>query len=123
MRICTMISILPLLAGFIPVSSSQARADGEGGEFRLTISQLTRGPDHHLFGYIGRSLTVPWNANNRFVVALQTDFHDRLPGAGDAADVVLIDMHNENKVEVLDRTFGWNLQQCARLYWNTGQHE
>ena len=123
MRICTMISILPLLAGFIPVSSSQARADGEGGEFRLTKSQLTRGPDHHLFGYIGQSLTVPWNANNRYVVALRTDFHDRLPGAGDAADVVLIDTHNENKVEVLDRTFGWNLQQGSMLYWNPEQPE
>lgn len=90
---------------------------------RLTKSQVTNGPAHHLFGYIGQSLTIPWNAGDRYIVALQTDFHDRLPGPGDAANVVLVDTHNDNALEVLDQTFGWNLQQGTMLYWNPAKPE
>ena len=85
---------------------------------RLTKTQVTSGETHHLFGYIGQSLTIPWNADGRYIVALQTGFHDRLPGPGDAANVVLIDTHSDNAMVVLDRTFGWNLQQGTMLYWN-----
>ncbi len=86
--------------------------------FRLTKTQVTNGPLHHLFGYIGQSLTIPWNAHDRYIVALQTDFHDRLPGPDDAAEIVLIDTHDDNALVVLDRTLGWNLQQGTMLYWN-----
>ena len=48
-------------------------------------------------------------------MALQTDFHDRLPGPGDAAEIVLIGTHNDNALEILDQTFGWNLQQGTML--------
>ncbi len=88
------------------------------GGIQLTKTQVSSGDAHHLFGYIGQSLTIPWNASDRYIVALQTDFHDRLPGPGDAADVVLIDTHNDNAMVVLDQTFGWNLQQGTMLYWN-----
>lgn len=92
-------------------------------DFQLQKSQLTFGPKHHLFGYIGQSLTIPWNASGRYIVALQTDFHDRLPHSGDAADVILIDTHNNNQVVVLDKTLGWNLQQGTMLYWNPAKSE
>jgi len=86
-----------------------------GDGIRLTKSQVTKGTAHHLFGYIGQSLTIPWNAGDRYIVALQTDFHDRLPGPDDAAEIVLIDTHDDNALVVLDRTFGWNLQQGTML--------
>jgi len=100
-----------------------AEKESSPGGIRLTKSQVTSGTAHHLFGYIGQSLTIPWNAGDRYIVALQTDFHDRLPGPGDAANVVLIDTHNDNALRVLDRTFGWNLQQGTMLYWNPAQPE
>jgi hypothetical protein len=90
---------------------------------QLTKTQVSSGDAHHLFGYIGQSLTIPWNASDRYIVALQTDFHDRLPGPGDAADVVLIDTHNDNAMVVLDQTFGWNLQQGTMFYWNPAKPE
>ena len=40
----------------------------------LEIEQITSGPKHHLFGYIGQSLTIPWNESDRYIVSLRTDF-------------------------------------------------
>ena len=31
-------------------------------EVSLEIEQITSGPKHHLFGYIGQSLTIPHNS-------------------------------------------------------------
>jgi len=31
----------------------------------LHIAQITHGPKHHFFGYIGQSKTIPWNATGR----------------------------------------------------------
>lgn len=79
---------------------------------------LTNGPSHHFFGYIGQSRTIPWNATGRYVLALETDFQDRLPGAGDAARVCLIDTREGNRIRVVDRTLAWNPQQGTMFYWN-----
>lgn len=84
----------------------------------LSSEQITSGASHHLFGYIGQSLTIPWNRTGRYILALQTDFHDRLPETGDAAKVVVIDTENSYSISVLDRTQGWNLQQGTMFYWN-----
>jgi hypothetical protein len=80
--------------------------------------QLTHGPRHHFFGYIGQCRTVPWNASGRLVLALQTEFQDRMPGAGDAAGICTIDTRDGNRVRVVDRTCGWNPQQGTMFYWN-----
>lgn len=87
----------------------------------LEIERITSGPRHHLFGYIGQSLTIPWSGTGRYIVALQTDFHDRLPDREDTAGVVLIDTFNDYALEVLDETRGWNLQQGTMFYWNPEQ--
>ena len=52
-------------------------------EVTLDVEQLTTGPRHHFFGYIGHVQSVPWNASGRFILALETEF--QLPGTrGDA---------------------------------------
>lgn len=84
----------------------------------LEVSQLTSGPKNHFFGYIGHVKNIPWNGDGRYIVALRTDFQDRMPSAGDAADVVLIDARRGNTVEVIDRTRAWNFQQGTMFYWN-----
>jgi hypothetical protein len=88
------------------------------GEPHVAVTQLTHGPKHHYFGYIGQSRTVPWNANGRYILALQTPFQDRLPGARDPADVCLIDTRADHAVRVVDQTRGWNPQQGTMFYWN-----
>lgn len=87
-------------------------------DWRLEVTQLTRGPMHHFFGYIGQARTIPWNEGGRYVVALRTPFQDRMPKPGEPADVVLIDTTRGNQVEVMDQSRGWNPQQGTMFYWN-----
>jgi hypothetical protein len=90
-------------------------------EFTLTVTQLTRGPHHHFFGYIGQSLTTPWNASGRYILALRSTFHDRMPNAGEAADVVLVDTKNDYRVRPIEKSRAWNFQQGTMFYWNPKQ--
>src|SRR5262245_10160457 len=83
---------------------------GHAAERQVTGTQITHGPKHHYFGYIGQSRTVPWNASGRYVLALQVGFQDRLPGANDPADVCLLDATANYAVRVVDQTRGWNPQ-------------
>lgn len=92
-------------------------------QLQLGVRQLTRGPNHHFFGYIGQSLTTPWNASGRYILSLRTTFHDRMPNAGEAADVVLIDTEDNNRVRPIERSRAWNFQQGTMFYWHPRQPE
>ena len=85
---------------------------------RLSIEQITFGEQHHFFGYIGQAKTIPWNASGRYIAAMRSDFHDHMPSPAEAADIILLDAHNDYKVIKVDETCGWNFQQGAMLYWN-----
>jgi len=89
----------------------------------LEVEQITSGPKHHLFGYIGQSLTIPWNESERYIVSLRTDFYKRMPVKGETAEIVIIDTHDNYKVSVLDKTLAWNLQQGTMFYWNPKRPE
>lgn len=89
-----------------------------GAEPTVAVKQLTFGPKHHFFGYIGHVRTIPWNASGRYIVGLQTAFQDHLPRPDEAADVILIDTQNNNQVRVVDQTRAWNFQQGTMFYWN-----
>jgi len=87
-------------------------------ELKLQIQQITHGPKHHFFGYIGQSLTIPWNRSERYILSLRTDFHDHMPKPYEAADIVLIDTQNNYHVIPMEKTLGWNFQQGTMFYWN-----
>ena len=91
--------------------------------FRVEIEQITHGPMTHFFGYIGHVQNIPWNQSGRYIVALQTDFHDRMPGPDDPANVVLIDTKNDYRVKVIEQSRGWNPQQGTMFYWNPAKPE
>ena len=105
--------IYPLLIVIASAMASQAPKD-----WRLEVTQITRGPMHHFFGYIGQSRTIPWNDGGRYIVALRTSFQDRMPTPGEPADVVLIDTTRGHRVEAVDQSRGWNPQQGTMFYWN-----
>jgi hypothetical protein len=87
-------------------------------QLRYEVRQLTAGPSHHFYGYIGHVGNSPYSADGRRLVALRTTFQDRMPGPDDAADIVLLDA-TKNFAEVkVDETRGWNPQQGAMIYWN-----
>jgi hypothetical protein len=87
-------------------------------ELLLESRQITTGPKHHFFGYIGHVQNIPWNRSGRFLVALQTGFQDRMPRADDVAEIVLLDAQRDYAVRVVGRTRAWNPQQGTMLYWN-----
>jgi hypothetical protein len=107
LRICT------AMFAFVSISRPQTPHD-----WQLEIAQLTRGPMHHFFGYIGQAQTIPWSGDGRYVVALRTTFQDRMPDPGEAAEVVLIDTADGNRVVPVERSRGWNPQQGTMFYWN-----
>ena len=86
--------------------------------FKLEVEQITSGKQHHFFGYIGQSLTTPWNASGRYILTLRTDFHDRMPTAKDAADICLIDTTDNFRVIPIEKTTAWNFQQGTMFYWH-----
>lgn len=103
-------SPLVLAAGLIPAASA--------ADFSVKVRQITSGPSSHIFGYIGHVQNIPWNGNGRYIIALRTSVLDRLPGAKDAADVVLIDTEKDYSVRVVDQCRAWNPQQGTMFYWN-----
>jgi len=94
----------------------------EPKKITVSIQQITHGPKHHLFGYIGQSLTIPWNITGTCLLTLRSIFHDHLPDGHEPADVALVHLdHPEGdfyKVEKVDESLGWNLQQGTMFYWN-----
>lgn len=101
------------IIGFVMLAAQLGRA-----ELTLEAKQLTVGPKHHFFGYIGHVQNIPWNRSGRYIVALRTEFQNHLPSASEAAEIVLLDAQHDYAVRVLDRTRAWNPQQGTMLYWN-----
>jgi hypothetical protein len=102
------------LSSGLGVLGGKARANG----WQIEITQLTFGPKHHFFGYIGHVRNIPWNGSGRYIVGLRTGFQDRMPRPGEAADVILLDTAAGNRIFVIDRTLAWNFQQGTMFYWN-----
>jgi hypothetical protein len=96
------------------VGSSQAQLSYE-------VRQLTSGPAHHFYGYIGQAGNSPYSADGRYLVALRTTFQDRMPGPQDAAEIVLLDAQKNYAEMKVEETRGWNPQQGAMIYWNPEQ--
>jgi len=90
----------------------------EPANIRLSIEQLTFGPEHHFFGYIGQCRTIPWSADGRYVLGLEIDRIDRMPAPEEFATVILVDTHHDNRIIRLDRCHAWNPQQGTMFYWN-----
>jgi len=102
-----------LLTILLLVSTTRVNAWGEEWQVR----QVTHGPAHHFYGYIGHVGNTPWNGNGQYMVLLRTTFQDRMPEPGEAADIVLLDT-TDNSVVKIDETRAWNPQQGTMLYWN-----
>lgn len=107
-----------IAVAFLSQTGSQHASD-----FELKVTQLTRGPQHHFFGYIGQSLTTPWNKSGRYILSLRTTFHDHMPTASDAADIVLLDTQDHYRVIPIEKTRAWNFQQGTMFYWNPKKPE
>ncbi|MEK7479516.1 MAG: hypothetical protein AAB634_03225, partial [Patescibacteria group bacterium] len=81
------------------------------------IEALTKGPKHHFFGFHDLS---PWDVSGRYALAMETDFIDRPPKAGDAARICIIDTEKNNELRVVAETRAWNFHQGCRAQWLPG---
>ncbi|MEX0320557.1 MAG: hypothetical protein AB3N63_00210 [Puniceicoccaceae bacterium] len=94
-------------------------ADSEGpSRINLQIEQVTSGEKHHFFGYIGQSHTIPWNESGQYILGLEIEHIDRMPKPEEAATIILVDTHDNNRIIPVDRTHAWNPQQGTMFYWN-----
>jgi hypothetical protein len=108
-----------LVIGFTALGLSSACA----AQPTLTVRQITTGPLHHFFGYIGHVQNIPWNKSGRYIVALRTPVRDHLPDASEPAEIVLLDTQNDYAARVVERSRAWNPQQGTMLYWNPESQE
>jgi len=84
----------------------------------MQTNQITFGPSHHIFGYIGRVQNIPWNESGEYILALRFDSQDRMPRPDEYADVILLDAKDSYSIQQVDRSLGWNIQQGTMFYWN-----
>ena len=81
---------------------------------------LTLGPKHHFFGYYGIN---PWHLTQKHHLALETDFHEYRPEAGDVASVGLVN-RDTHEFSACASTSAFNLQQGSMMHWiNAGLGE
>src|SRR3954471_14251091 len=66
----------------------------------IVPQQITKRPSHHLFGYIGHCKTIPWNASERYILALRVPFQDHMPVPDEAAEVCLLDARADFQLRV-----------------------
>lgn len=116
-------AFLALMLSVALLSTIFADEPATPDSFGLNLRQITEGPKHHIFGYIGQCQTIPWNASGRYILGLELDFIDRLPEPQDAATVFIIDTHQDNKIIRLDQSHAWNPQQGTMFYWNPNNAE
>jgi hypothetical protein len=99
----------------MPFASACAAAPRQ---LHVEVEQLTHGPMHHFFGYIGHVKNTPWSGDSRYMALLRTGFQDHRPAPEEAADIVLVDTRRRNAITAIDRSRAWNPQQGTMLYWN-----
>ena len=83
----------------------------EVGEARA----ITKGPkDHLLANYFAINA---WSDDNRYVLALETDFSGRLPEAGERCTIGVVDLQADNRFIPVSTTACWNFQEAAMGHW------
>jgi hypothetical protein len=75
---------------------------------------ITRGPDHHWFGYYDKHQFDP---SGRFVLGNEVGFEGRAPQADDEIAVGMVDLEDGDRWVELGRSRAWNWQQGCMLQW------
>lgn len=84
-------------------------------KFEGNIIRLT--PDdsyEYLFGYYDK---CPWDETCRYLLALRVKSTTSEADSAQEAELVLIDLQDNNKAEVIAKTHSWNVQQGCMAQW------
>src|SRR5690554_6249707 len=75
---------------------------------------ITKGPNHHFFGYYNKS---PWNPSMTRMLALRTSFMNHSPTADDEMIIGVVDPGKPGSFEKVGSTHTWNWQQSSMVQW------
>lgn len=89
---------------------SHDKVKSEGNIVRITPNDGFE----YFFGYYDKS---PWDAEDRYMIALKTKCMYKSVAPNEEAEIVLIDTKNENKITTIAKTFAWNVQQGCMAQW------
>lgn len=83
----------------------------------VPVRALTTLPGHHFFGYYDKQ---QWDPSGRYVLGMQSTFHDRPVSASDTCVIGMIDTKSDGHFQPLAETSAWCWQQGCMLQWLPG---
>lgn len=95
---------------FVSYALSSEKFKAEGNVVRVTPQD---GFEYY-YGYYDKS---PWDANNRFMIAIKVRQAYKSVAPKEPGEVVLIDTLNNNEVIKVGVTHSWNVQQSCMAQW------
>ncbi len=81
------------------------------------VTPQTGGVIHRFFD------TSPFSPSGRYLAGTRFPFEDRLPNAGDVAEVVLVDLEAGGPPLVVANTRGWDTQLGAHVQWGVDDNQ
>lgn len=90
------------------IVSDKTKAEGK-------IQKLT--PDdkyEYLFGYYDK---CPWDETGRYLLALRVKSATAAADSTEPAEIIAIDLKNNNEIKKIARTHAWNVQQGCMAQW------
>lgn len=87
------------------------------GTIEFPERMITRGPEHHWFGYYDKFQFGP---SNKYVLGMQVTFEGRSPRTDDEIKLGLIELDHGDKWTEIGATTSWGWQQGCMLQWRPG---
>lgn len=78
------------------------------------IDRISPDDSEYFFGYYDKS---PWDANDRYIISLRVKNAYKIPDSCEAAEIVVFDTQNGNKIEIIGTSHCWNSQQGCMAQW------
>lgn len=97
-------------------TAGKLRAAEPAGDFP-PARVITRGPQHHWFGYYDK---LEFDPTGRYVLGMQVDFEHRSPRPDDVIRVGMVDLQENDRWIELGTSTAWCWQQGCMLQWIPG---
>lgn len=81
------------------------------------VRVITRGPQHHWFGYYDK---YEFDPTDRYVLAMEVNFEHRSPRADDVIKIGMVDLEDGDRWIELGTSSAWGWQQGCMLQWIPG---
>lgn len=94
----------------ISMYAISSKKKSEGNIYRITPQDEYE----YFFGYYDKS---PWDSSDQYMLCLRVNNTTKCVAPNESADIVLIDTHNGNSIEILGTSKTWNVQQGCMLQW------